>query len=97
MLAEAAKPGDGAFFIRGEQLAIKWRLRIIYFHFRRRSDGPARADFRRGDELRQRFLQTANKGIFKRRKDLIHFTTAGQHAARRQQNAVIKALTGHLR
>ena len=50
----------------------------------------------RGDALRQRFLQTANKGIFKRRKDLIHLRLPVEYAARRQ-NAVIKALTGHLR
>ena len=56
LLAETAEPGDSAFFIRGEQLAIKGRLRIVYFHIRGGSDGATRADFRRGDALGQRFL-----------------------------------------
>ena len=43
-------------------------------------------------DSRQSFPQPANKRVLKRGEDFIHFAAAGQYAAGRQQDAVVKSL-----
>ncbi len=85
----AAAPAP--FFIRGKQQPIERRLRIVELRRRRRPAGGCLARLWRGHARRQPFPQPANKRILKRSEDFIHFAAAGQYAAGRQQDAVVKS------
>ncbi len=69
------------FFIRGKQQPVKRRLRVVKLRQRRRLAGRRLARLRGRHARRQPVPQTANKRIFKRGEDFIHFAATGQYAA----------------
>ena len=94
LLTKRAQPRQRRFFIRGKQQPIERRLRIVELR-RRRLAGGCLTRLWRGHARRQPFPQPANKRIVKRSEDFIHFAAAGQYAAGRQQDAVVKSLANH--
>ena len=96
MLTKRAQPRQRRFFIRGKQQPIERRLRVVELRQRRRLAGRRLARLRGRHARRQPVPQTANKRIFKRGEDFIHFAATGQYAAGRQQDAVVKALANHV-
>ena len=96
LLTKRAQTRQRRFFIRGKQQPVERRLRVVKLRQRRRLAGRRLARLRGRHARRQSVPQTANKRIFKRGEDFIHFAATGQYAAGRQQDAVVKALANHV-